>query len=169
MKKLIYSIIFIIFSLLSLQNTFAVQCDQVFEGTVLRYDKGYKFYDVWNNNTNRDTFINKRKIRFVDSGNSSELITSSYLDPGSAFDWTQTLKNNNFKVSSNTSMRVIETGPTNWKIQKHPASRTNANKNSYDFMIYYEIDYDKSNNFPDASDDISHVECEYYSVSWCGD
>lgn len=36
-------------------------------------------------------------------------------------------------------------------------------------MIYYDIDYDFSNNFPDTSDDRSHVECEYYSVTWCGD
>jgi len=96
-------------------------------------------------------------------------MTSSYLDPGSSFRWTQALENNNFKVSSNSSMRVIETGPTNWRIKKHPTTRTNATKGSYDFMIYYKIDYDKSNNYPDSSDDISHVECEYYSVSWCGD
>lgn len=36
-------------------------------------------------------------------------------------------------------------------------------------MIAYKIAYDKSNNYPDASDDISHVECQPYYVTWCGD
>lgn len=169
MKKFLYILVFSISFLLTSQTTFAVSCDQVFEWTVLRYDKGYRFYDTWNNNTSKDTFINKRKIRFIDSGSSTELNTSSYLDPGSAFTWTKSLIDNNFKVSAGTSMRIIETGATNWRIKKHPSKRTNSTKENHDFMIYYQVDYDKTNNYPDAWDDVSHVECEYYSVSWCGD
>lgn len=36
-------------------------------------------------------------------------------------------------------------------------------------MIGYNISYDFSNNFPNKSDDISHVECQPYYVTWCGD
>lgn len=36
-------------------------------------------------------------------------------------------------------------------------------------MIAYDIGYDRSNNYPDASDDISHKECQPYYVTWCGD
>lgn len=36
-------------------------------------------------------------------------------------------------------------------------------------MIAYDINYDRSNNYPDASDDISHKECQPYYVTWCGD
>jgi hypothetical protein len=64
-------------------------------------------------------------------------------------------------------MRIFETGETNRRIAKHPTNRTNATKDSHDFMIVYTVDYDYSNNYPDDSDDISHTECKYYSVSWC--
>lgn len=87
----------------------AVVCDQVFEGTHLRFDKGYQFYDVWNNDSNKNVYMNARKIRFVDNGSSTELMTSSYLDPGSAFDWTQALKDNNYAVNANSSLEVIST------------------------------------------------------------
>jgi hypothetical protein len=36
-------------------------------------------------------------------------------------------------------------------------------------MIKYTVDYDSSNNYPNTSDDISHSECQYFSVTWCGD
>jgi len=168
MKKIFYIIAFSLI-LFYTQSVSAIVCDQTFEWTILRYDKWYKFYDTWHNNTSKDTFINTRSIRFLDSWNSNELMTSSYLDPGSAFDWTQELKNNKFKVGAGTSMRIIETWPTNWRISKTPINRTNATKNSHDFMIYYKVAYDQSNNYPNSSDDVSHVECKYYSVSWCWD
>ncbi len=47
--------------------------------------------------------------------------------------------------------------------------RSNPNIGQYDFMIAYQVFYDKSNNYPDTSDDISHVECQPYYVTWCGD
>jgi len=93
MKKVVYSLLFLITLFAASSSAFAIQCDQVFEGTYLRYDKGYKFYDVWNNGDSKTVYIRNRSIRFMDRGNSSELMTSSYLDPGSAFDWTQQLKN----------------------------------------------------------------------------
>jgi hypothetical protein len=36
-------------------------------------------------------------------------------------------------------------------------------------MIGYRIGYDISNNYPDASDDQYHIECQPYQVTWCGD
>jgi len=93
----------------------------------------------------------------------------SYLDKGSSYEWTSELKKSSYKVAKNTSMRIIETGATNRRIAKHPSERTNATKASHDFAIVYEIIYDYSNNYPEASDDITHTECIYYSVSWCGD
>lgn len=36
-------------------------------------------------------------------------------------------------------------------------------------MIGYRIGYDTSNNYPDATDDSYHVECQPYQVTWCGD
>jgi hypothetical protein len=66
-------------------------------------------------------------------------------------------------------MRIIETGATKWRVDKKPVSRTQATRNSHDFMIYYKVGYDFSNNYPNASDDTQHVECEYYSVTFCGD
>ncbi len=64
-------------------------------------------------------------------------------------------------------MRIIGTGDNNWRVVRHPAVRTTGS--NYDFLIGYKIDYDTSNNYPDASDDLSHIECQPYQVSWCGD
>lgn len=64
-------------------------------------------------------------------------------------------------------MRVIETGDNNWRVATHPVTRTMGN--AYDFMIAYKIGYDTSGNHPDPSDDLSHIECQPFQVSWCGD
>lgn len=64
-------------------------------------------------------------------------------------------------------MKVLSTYSADWRVVRHPTSRTIGS--NYDFMIAYKIDYDTSNNYPDASDDTSHVECQPYQVSWCGD
>jgi len=169
MKKIL-QFLFVSIVLLSIApSAYAIVCDQVFEGTYLRYDKTYRFYDDLHNSTNRNVYINERKIRFMDNMTSNEVMTSSYLDPGSPFGWTQQLKNANYTVAPKSSMRIIETWATKWRVDRHPATRTQARKNNHDFMIYYKIDYDFSNNYPNASDDISHVECQYFSVTWCGD
>jgi len=44
----------------------AVVCNQTFEGTYLRYDKTYRFYDTLTNGTNTNVYVNTRKIRFID-------------------------------------------------------------------------------------------------------
>lgn len=51
---------------------------------------------------------------------------------------------------------------------RHPTFRSNG-INQWDFLIGYKIDYDYSNNYPNATDDKSHVECQPYYVTWCGD
>ncbi len=66
-------------------------------------------------------------------------------------------------------MQVISTRYEDWGIVQKPAIRSNPIAGQYDFMIAYKIKYDKSNNYPDTSDDISHVECQPYYVTWCGD
>ncbi|MBW7955014.1 hypothetical protein H3C61_04350 [Candidatus Gracilibacteria bacterium] len=136
------------------------QCDQIFDGGMLRYDYSYKFHDDWNNNTNKNVYLNDSRVDFE---------SPTYLDQGTKFDWTQALRNNNYTVNPNSSMRILETGTTNWRIANHPTTRTAGTRNSHDFGISYTVYYDYSNNYPNASDDISHKECIYYSVSWCGD
>lgn len=159
MKKLIYLAIFSLLFIFNVNSLNAYTCDQIFEWKTLRYDANYKFYDVFNA-WPKDVFLNTKTIHYLNP---------EYLDQGWNFDWTSQLKNNWFKVPKNSSMRILETWTTNWRIGKHPTVRTKANRNSYDFMVAYELSYDYSNNYPNASDDIVHTECEYYSVSWCGD
>lgn len=136
------------------------QCDQSFNGWMLRYDRGYEFYDTWNNGEGRNVYLNHF---YVDYEN------PNYLDSGSPFHWTDQIRSSGFKVSPYSNMEIVNTSPTNWRIANHPTTRTNGTIANHDFGIRYKVDYDYSNNYPDASDDISHTECVYYSVSWCWD
>jgi len=58
----------------------------------------------------------------------------------------------------------LSTYKADWAVLNHPVVRTNN-----DFIIGYKVGYDFSNNYPDASDDIEHVECQPYYITWCGD
>ena len=152
-------------------SAFAAVCDQSFNGWLLRYDKTYEFYDVWNNNGTQPDYMNNCWIGYTQGGSWDEWTTAnwSYLDKGSDFAWTQTLRNRNFTVAWNSSLEIINSGNTKWRIQKKPSTRTNGTKNSYDFGLRYRISYDNSNNYPNTNDDKIHTECIYYSVTWCGD
>jgi len=136
-----------------------VKCDNIFEGTVLRYNKGYRFYQEFEAG-DRDIFMNRYNVYFENP---------QYLDQGSKFDWTQDLKNRKYRIKANSSMRIFSTGKVPWRIAKHPKRRTNATVESHDFVIKYKVDYDYSDTPKDRSDDKTVVDCKYYSVSWCGD
>ena len=171
MKKLIYSVFWVlVFAFASLQTHAAISCDQTFNGGYLRYDKTYEFYDTWNSGS-KATYLNKFKVEYQEPGYYGGTHTSGwyFLDKGSDFHWTSQLKTAAYKVAANTSMRVLDTSPTKWRIEKHNNARTKGTSSSYDFMLAYTIDYDFSNNYPNTSDDVSHTECIYYSVTWCGD
>lgn len=73
----------------------------------------------------------------------------------------------NYAVGPNQSVKALATQDNFWRVVKHPTTRSTGS--SYDFMIAYKIGYDTTNNYPDASDDSYHTECQPYQVSWCGD
>jgi len=135
-------------------------CDQVFDWWILRYEKSYPFYDTWINWSNKNVYLNTFDIKFINP---------TFLDQWWIYRWTNEFKSNWYTVNSSSSMKVLETTSPNRKIVQHPNKRTNWTINSYDFGIEYTISYDYSNNYPDSSDDVSHKECVYYSVSWCWD
>lgn len=170
MKKLTLSLFIIISFFWLTQNTSAALfCDQIFEWTFLRYDYWYKFNDTWHNDGNKNVYLNSKDIYFRDNGGLNDLTKSSYTDPGSSFDWTQTLKDAWYTIGAKSSMKIVDTSPTWWRIKKKPSSRSSATQEDHDFMVYYRVGYDFSNNYPDAWDDSYHTECKYYSVSSCGD
>lgn len=72
-----------------------------------------------------------------------------------------------YAIGPNQSVKALSTQDNNWRVVKHPTIRSTGS--AYDFMIAYKIGYDTSNNYPDASDDAYHTECQPYQVSWCGD
>ena len=172
MRKLALFVLTLAISLgVSLPSVYAAVCDQTFNGGHLRYKMSYPFYDTLHNNTSSTTYVSETSVNYTENGtwNTGASSTWSYFDPGSDFQYTQALINSGYGVPANSSMRIIETGPTNWKINNKPAVRTNGTAQSYDFALRYNVSYDKSNNWPDLSDDTLHTECIYYSVSWCGD
>lgn len=157
--RLFLSILFVL--CMTIPGAFAAgTCDQVFDGWMLRYNASYNFFDTWNNTTKKTQYLNTYSVDFVNW---------QYFDKGDAFNWTQALKDNNYAVNPNSSLKVLQTWNRKRKIDQHPTIRTQGTRDSYDFGIEYTIGFDTSNNYPNASDDVSHKECIYYSVTWCGD
>ena len=136
------------------------QCDQYFSPVKLRYNYYYGFYDMYRNtNTSRYTnYLNTFSVQYKNA---------DYLLAGGKFDFTPELRAKNFAVAPGEEIKALATQSDNWKVNKHPAVRSTGS--AFDFMIAYRINYDTSNNYPDASDDKSHVECQPYQVTWCGD
>lgn len=137
-------------------------CDQNFSPVALRYQYQYRFFDTWNNPANVPAYMNTYGVRYKNS---------TYLSVGQTWPngkgnvyWTDALRANGYAVPAHSSAEILSTYTNDWAILNHPTTRTGN-----DFMVAYQIGYDYSNNYPDASDDISHVECQPYYVTWCGD
>lgn len=155
-----------------------LSCDQVFDANTpwlhlewdvvkgvenhfKRFEKAYQFWDTWTNSSSQSQYINQHI---------EAIVGSHYLDAWDNWQWSQELMDAGYEITpGSVNFPILQTGLVNWRMNDHPAVRTNATKDSYDFMLAYVIDYDSSNNYPDASDDIRHVECAYYSITWCGD
>ena len=136
-------------------------CDQNFAPVALRYQYQYRFFDTWNNLANVPAYMNEYQVRYKDS---SYVRVGQTWPSGKTVDWTNQLVQNNYAVPAYSSMEVLSTFTNDWAVLNHPAVRTGN-----DFTIGYQIGYDFSNNYPDASDDIKHVECQPYYITWCGD
>jgi hypothetical protein len=93
---------------------------------MLRYGKSYPFYDTWHNNGSATDYMNTFEVDYTQNGswNTGSSATWNYLDAGSPFDFSTQLKNNGYAVNGNSSMRIIDTLPTNWRIQDKPNIRT---------------------------------------------
>lgn len=135
-------------------------CDQHFSPVVLRYGYYQGFFDTFHNNNASiyTNYINTFDVQYQNA---------SYLGAGGAFDFTPELVNQGYAIGPNQSLRILSTTDNNWRVVRHPATRSTGQ--NYDFQIAYRIGYDTSNNYPDASDDSYHIECQPYQVSWCGD
>jgi hypothetical protein len=136
-------------------------CDQNFDPIPLRYYYQYRFFDALTNPASVPLYVNTFGVRYKDS---SYVRMGQNWPDGTSVNFTSQLIANNFAVPANSSMEVLSTFTNDWAVVNHPAVRTGN-----DFTIGYQIGYDYSNNYPDASDDIQHVECQPYYITWCGD
>jgi hypothetical protein len=136
-------------------------CDQNFAPVALRYQYQYGFNDTWNNPNNVPAYMNTYSVQYK---NISYLSRGALWPNARSVYWTNAVTGNGYAVPPNSSTVVLSTYANDWAILSHPAVRT-----TNDFTIAYQIGYDYSNNYPDASDDISHVECQPYYITWCGD
>ena len=167
MKKYLLPIVLLALGYMSATSAFAESvtfdngttwsCDQSFAPAPVRYWYNYTFHDSWNNPTSQNTYLNTFEIQYKNA---------NYLSADGVFAWTDVLRTANFTVAPASSIVALTTNP-NWGVTRKPSTR--AVVSGYDFMIGYKIGYDKSNNYPDATDDIQHVECQPYYVTWCGD
>lgn len=167
MKKFLFLLSVLIFPSIGLAQNMTFDdgttwnCDQNFSPVPLRYNYQYRFYDTWNNNSNRTVYMNTYAVRYK---NSSYMRMGQNWPNGKSVYWTNALVNGGYRVPAYSNMQILSTYTNDWAILNHPATRTNN-----DFTIAYKVTYDFSNNYPDASDDSSHVECQPYYITWCGD
>lgn len=130
------------------------QCNQTFNFTV-RYGQAYQFFDEFNAGSAQPSYINSWNVDYENP---------SYLNAGTPFAFTADIIARHYLVPAGQTVRVLDSGTNGWLIASHPTVRTTV---GHDFGIRYDIGYDHSNNYPDASDDKHHTECAYYRVSWC--
>lgn len=135
-------------------------CDQSFSPRTVRFGYYYNFFDTFTNNnvSTYNNYINTYAVQYKNA---------NYLGVGGAFGFTPELKALNYTVAPQQTVKILATADSNWRILRHPATRSTGGAS--DFMIGYKIGFDTSNNYPDASDDKYHVECQPYQVTWCGD
>ena len=132
------------------------QCNQTFNFTV-RYGQAYQFFDEFNASDIQPSYITSWGVTYENP---------SYLNSGTPFAFTADIIGRQYVIPAGQTVRVLDSGTNGWLIAQHPLVRTTV---GHDFGIRYDIGYDHSNNYPDASDDKHHTECAYYRVSWCGD
>ncbi|MCP4522778.1 MAG: DUF11 domain-containing protein, partial [Candidatus Gracilibacteria bacterium] len=139
--------------------TIPTECTDISEGNMVRFNSSYDLYFTWHNNDNIPVYLNKYNVSFEHG---------DFFDSGEDYDFTTELVNNGYSVNANSSMKVLQTGSP-WRIDQHPDTRSPATVEDHDFVVKYKFDYDYSNNFPDDADDVQLGECQYFSVTWCGD
>jgi cysteine-rich repeat protein len=169
MKTVKYILLMIIFSFFITWETFAVTCDQSFENNFVRYQYSYDFFDSMTNSKpwSKDLFLNSWNVNYTNPQFLDKWVT---YDNWRDFDWTKAVTDASFKIPKWTNnLKIITTKAADWKIAKHPTTRTSSKAGSHDFMLTYKIWYDYSGNHPITTDDLTHTECAYYSVTWCGD
>lgn len=142
-------------------------CTQNFSPVPLRYGVKYRFHDTWNNLSAIPQYMNTKAVSYE---NPQFLGVGIKHPSGLDFDWTQTLRNAGFAVAPYSSMEILTTASDDWQVIAKPSNgRKNPLLGQYDFAVKYTTTYDTSNNYPNASDDITHIENQPYYVTWCGD
>ena len=163
MKFVLYSLIFSVLGHSALADAKIENCDNIVEGNFVEYNKGYGFWLTWNNDGDRDAYLNNGDVNFL---NGNFIDRGKLFENGIGIDWTQELKDAKYRVAPHSSMKVLSTKANDWLIDERPKVETNATVGSFDFMIMYAITYDYTDTPEDKSDDITYTNCALYSVRW---
>ena len=126
-------------------------CDKIVTDT-LRYDRSYLFEDDFHAK-NWDKWLWYRCTTFSEPYDYNE-----WANP--TIGWTDELKNNGWKVGSNTTMTVLTSSPA-YRIKAVPPTRSYDNL-SVKYTLEYSTDEAGKNRY-------AHTECINYEISRCGD
>ena len=134
------------------QITVPSGCDETFYET-LRYGHKYTFYDDFHANVG-DKWLWKWVMEY------EEQYDYNKSPDFPQFAWTTDLVNANYRVASNTTMRVLQ-ATSAYPILAVPAQRAYDN-----LFIKYTLTYSTDAAWNNKQ---AHSECAYYEISRCGD
>ncbi len=134
-------------------------CNQVFAPQVLRYGSSYNFFDAYtNNNSYKHQVSGYPQVSYIEQYD----YNASTSFP--SFGWSAALQSQGYQIYPGQSITAIESVGA-YSILGVPASRSADN-----FMIRYTIpEYYAEQSPGQWYGPYSHVECQPYEISWCGD
>lgn len=133
-------------------------CNQVFSPRPLRYGYSYNFFDNYtNNNSYRHQVSGLPQVSYTEQYD----YNASTSFP--AFGWSTVLQNQGYQIPGGTTIRAVEAASI-YSILGVPATRSADN-----FMIRYTLNYYAEQTPGQWYGPYTHVECQPYEISWCGD
>jgi len=153
--KNIFSKVYILIALLFISISSTYSYDQSFSSIKLRHGYEYNFYDIFDAGSYK-LWINDVFTTF------SENVWDLNWGTNPSFVWADEIKNKNFIINPNTSVKTIDSDKKYQVFYKPTARKINALEIIYDTKYYREVSWKWQ--WP-----IRHTEYQPYEITWCGD
>ncbi len=133
-------------------------CDQVFPVEQLRHGYSYTFWDDYKNN---NTY--KHQVYDLPSVVYAEQYDYNGSTSFPSFGWSAGLIAQGYQINPGQKLRAVDAS-SSYPIIYRPATR-----NADNLILRYTLQYFAQNAGTDWTGPYTHVECQPYEITWCGD
>lgn len=133
-------------------------CDQIFPAAQLRHGYSYRFWDDYtNHNTYKHQVYNLPSVVYAEQYDYNGSTTFP------SFGWSAGLVAQGYQINPGQTMRAVD-ADSSYPIIYRPATRSPDN-----LILRYTIQYYAQNAGTNWTGPYTHVECQPYEITWCGD